>query len=70
MDIAPPTESILICDIQESFQSVGIIYVNQVVIIEDDDDDTFYMMFYFPPNASLYNWKIIEFPVIFYSWSK
>lgn len=61
---------ILICDIQETIQSDGFIYDDKMDVVEDDaDSDALYMVYHCPPNASLNNRKIIEFPVIFNSCS-
>ena len=68
----PNSQKIPICDIRQTFQSAGIIYAHQVAVTEEDhvDDDTLKLVYPCPPNTSLNNWKILEFPVFVNSCSK
>ena len=59
-------EGIPICDIKQSFRSVGFTLPNQVLAIEDEDTTTEGVGLVYPcaPDFTLNNWDVFEFPVI------
>ncbi|KAJ1378424.1 hypothetical protein SESBI_47884 [Sesbania bispinosa] len=71
----PVTRGIPICDIRQSFRSVGFMFDNQVAVIEEEDTparvhDAGSLVYPCAPDAELNNWNIIDFPVILSSVSK
>jgi len=64
-------ERVPICDIRQSFLSVGLMFDDQIMTVEDQiaekDDGPVYP---YSPNTELNNWETVEFPVIFNPFSK